>query len=249
VGHPWRKYFLPGLTVKLLGALFIGMIYQYYYHGGDTGVYFREAKILSSSFYESPKKWFNLMLSIPKGYEGEYIEYTSRMVWYNVGSNYMVVRATSLLGIFTFNTFLPTSLLFTALSFTGVWAMFRAFATLYKTKLRAIAICFLFIPSSFIWGSGIFKDTLCIFALGWMLYGVFKVLILRKISPALALLTLFCFYLLVKTKIYIPMAFIPALLIWVLFNYSSNIKIRFVRTLLNLGLIAFSAGLFFVVMN
>src|SRR5690349_18344654 len=29
--HPWRKYFIPALTVKIFGAIFIGLIYSYYY--------------------------------------------------------------------------------------------------------------------------------------------------------------------------------------------------------------------------
>jgi len=33
-GHPWRKYFIPALTVKIFGAIFIGLIYAYYYKGG-----------------------------------------------------------------------------------------------------------------------------------------------------------------------------------------------------------------------
>ena len=30
-GHPWRQYFMPGLIAKIAGAIFIGLIYQYYY--------------------------------------------------------------------------------------------------------------------------------------------------------------------------------------------------------------------------
>ena len=40
-GHPWRPYYIPALTVKIFGAIFIGMLYQYYYGGGDTFNYYR----------------------------------------------------------------------------------------------------------------------------------------------------------------------------------------------------------------
>ncbi len=31
-----RVYFIPALTVKIIGALAVGLIYQFYYGGGDT---------------------------------------------------------------------------------------------------------------------------------------------------------------------------------------------------------------------
>jgi len=34
--HPLRKYFIPGLSAKIAGAIFIGLVYHYYYKGGDT---------------------------------------------------------------------------------------------------------------------------------------------------------------------------------------------------------------------
>src|SRR5690606_39673700 len=34
-----RAYFLPALTVRILGALLVGIIYQFYYQGGDTLAY------------------------------------------------------------------------------------------------------------------------------------------------------------------------------------------------------------------
>ena len=66
-GHKWRPYFLPGLTAKIGGAIFIGLIYQYYYGGGgDTVNYFRHAEVINWSFNESFNKWLNLILHIPK---------------------------------------------------------------------------------------------------------------------------------------------------------------------------------------
>jgi hypothetical protein len=35
-----RRYFLPGLFVKITGAVALGLIYQFYYGGGDTFNFF-----------------------------------------------------------------------------------------------------------------------------------------------------------------------------------------------------------------
>lgn len=223
LGHPWRPYFLPALTAKILGAIFIGLIYQYYYGGGDTSLYFYHADIINSAFGESPSKWFNLILGLPKWYDGDYSFYISRMIWYEAPSEYVVCCITAFFSAFTFTTYLPTAVIFGAISFTGIWALFRTFATKYPKFTKQIAWCTLFIPSTIMWGSGIFKDTICMFGLGWMTYGVFRLLLNRDFSLGNIFLVVLSFILVAKIKLYILMAFIPALVLWVLFTYSQNI--------------------------
>ena len=46
--NPLRKYYIPALTIKVFGAIFIGLIYGYYYGGGDTYYYFNQAQVLNS---------------------------------------------------------------------------------------------------------------------------------------------------------------------------------------------------------
>lgn len=245
LGHSWRKYFIYGLAVKIIGAVFIGLIYQYYYGGGDTAYYFYHAKVINSAFSESVVKWFNLLFHLPKSYEGEYIDYISRMEWYNDKGSYMVCCLTAFINIFTFNTFLPTSIIFAAFSFSGLWAMFRTFAKQYPHLENHIAIAILFIPSCFIWGSGIFKDTVCMFALGWMLYSSFQLLIQRNMSLNNILFLILSFYILLIVKVYILISFLPALALWILFYYSHKIKSTVIRFLVKsvvlvIAVVAFS---------
>src|SRR5215831_13934546 len=67
--HPWRKYFIPALTVKIFGATFIGLVYAYYYGGGDTFNFFNQSQVINSSFNESFIKWVNLLFRIPSKYD------------------------------------------------------------------------------------------------------------------------------------------------------------------------------------
>jgi hypothetical protein len=236
-GHPWRPYFISGLTVKLAGSFAIGAIYQYYYGGGDTSNYFYHANVINSSFTDSPVKWFNLLFNIPEWYQGEYSSYISRMYWYGASSEYMVAAVTAFISLFFFNTYLPTSIIFAVLSFSGIWAMFRTFAMQYPSITKPIAICFLFIPSVVLWGSGIFKDTLCMAGMGWMTYGVFRMLVLRDLSIKNIIVVVLGFYAISVIKIYILVAFIPALILWVLFYYLQKIPSRAFRFTIRLALI------------
>lgn len=231
VGHPWRKYFIYGLGLKIAGAIFIGLIYQYYYEGGDTSYYFYHSKVINSAFSESVTKWLALLFHIPKSYDGEYFNYISRMEWYNDKGSYMVCCITAFFNVFTLNTFLPTSVIFAFMSFSGVWAMFRTFAKQYPHLTKHIAMATLFIPSCLIWGSGIFKDTVCMFALGWMLYSAFQLLIERNMSFGNIMFLVLSFYILLVVKVYILISFLPAVALWILFYYSHKIKPMLIRVL------------------
>jgi hypothetical protein len=222
--HPWRKYFIPALTVKISGAIFIGLIYAYYYKGGDTFNYFSDATVVNNSFSESVGKWFNLLFRIPSPQNGEYFEYIPKIYFYTDPASYTVVSITSFLSIFTLNTYLPTAVLFAFISFSGIWALFRTFASIYPHLTKQIAIATLFIPSTFVWGSGVFKDTICMFGLGWLTYCTFRIMVKKDFSFRNVLFTILSFFLLAKVKLYILLGFIPALSMWILFNYTQRLR-------------------------
>ena len=246
--HPWRKYFIPALTVKIFGAIFIGLIYAYYYKGGDTFNYFNHSRVINSSFDESFIKWINLLFHIPSKYDNNYYSYTSQMAWYSDVASYTICSITAFLGMFTFNTYLPTTILFAFISFTGIWALFRTVASLYPHLIKPIAVAVLFIPSVFVWGSGIFKDTICIFGLGWLTYGTFRFLVQKDYSFSNILISALSFILIAKVKLYILLGFVPALLIWILFNYTQRIKSSVSRFVVKLVFAVVLAGgiLFFM---
>ncbi|MEZ5016883.1 MAG: hypothetical protein R2800_07510 [Flavipsychrobacter sp.] len=241
-GHQWRPYFMPGLIAKILGGLFIGFIYQYYYGGGDTSKYFEHASTINSSFGESPIMWFKLTFRLADWYDGPYMKYINQMEWYEAPTEYMVATITALIATLTFSTYLPTSVLLASLAYTGIWALFRTFATKYPQYTLYIAIAVLFIPSTIMWGSGIFKDTICMFALGWLTYGVFRLLINRDFRISIILLTVFAFYLIANIKVYILIAFLPAIVFWILSTYSHYIKNPFARFFTKIGVIIICIG-------
>ena len=237
-GHPWRKYFMPALNVKIYGAIFIGLVYQYYYGGGDTANYFKQSVVINEAFLDNPYKGIMLILHIPDSYDPDLQLYLSRLKWYNAKNNFFVIAVGGLANTFTFATFLPTSVLFACLCFSGMWAMFRTFAVQYPMYVRQIAVAVLFIPSCFIWGSGIFKDTLCMFSLGWLTYAVFQVLVQRNLKISNLVVAVASFLTVVLVKIYIILSFLPALGLWVVFMYSHKIKSSVLRFFMKMSLVA-----------
>ncbi|MGJ7031888.1 hypothetical protein [Niabella hirudinis] len=223
-GHPYRPYFIVGLTLKIAGALFIGMVYEYYYQGGDTMNYFHDARIINSAFADSPIKWVNLLCHTVNENEIGYYSYISQLYWYPDSSSYSVAALAAFLGLPLGTTYLPIAVIFATLSFTGVWALFRTFVRVYPDLIKPVGVALLFIPSVIVWGSGIFKDTICLFGLGWLTYGIFQMLVQKNFKAGNIVLTLLSVWLVARIKIYILVAFMPALLIWVLSLYTSRMQ-------------------------
>lgn len=233
-GNPLRKYYLPGLYVKFGGAIFIALIYQYYYHGGDTFNFYYHSQIINSSLKDSFTSWANLLLNRSPDSHPKIYKYTSEMFWYSDHSSYMVASIGAVLGLLNGTTYLPIALLFAFLSYTGIWAMYRTFVNLYPRYHFPLAIAFLFIPSTVVWGSAVFKDTVCMFSLGWLTYSTFQIFVNRNFSIWNFIILILSFYLLAVIKIYIILAFLPALSLWLLMNYSGKIRSVAARWILNI---------------
>lgn len=245
-GHPLRQYYLPGLYVKLVGALFIALVYQFYYGGkGDTYDYFFHAKVINSSINESFGTWFELITHGSADRDPYLYKYISQMYWYNDPSTYLVAIIAAILGLFNGTHYVPIALLFALISYSGIWAMYKTFVNLYPKLYRQLAIPFLFIPSTFVWGSAIFKDTISMFGLGWMVYTTFRIFINKDFSIKNFVMLIISFFLVGIIKVYILLAFLPALMVWLLLTYSHRIKLLPVRIFVNIFFIGLTVWGFF----
>ena len=161
-----RKYFLPGLTMRILCALAVGFLYQFYYEGGDTFAYHTHgSRPLWEAIMESPAD--GLWLLFQNGEYGAGIWKTASRVWYwNDPQSFFVIRLAAILDILTFSSYSATAVLFAVIAFSGGWMFFLTFYKRYPDMHRWIAFSVLFVPTVIFWGSGIFKDSITLAALG-----------------------------------------------------------------------------------
>ncbi|MFL5789699.1 MAG: hypothetical protein ACJ748_16680 [Flavisolibacter sp.] len=249
VGHPLRKYYLPGLYVKFAGAIFIALIYQYYYGFGDTFNFFYHAKVINSALDDSFVTWIKLLFRTPVDSDPKLYPYVVQMFWYNEISSYTVSSIAAVLGLLNFTSYIPIALLFAYFSYSGIWAMYRTFTRIYPNLTKELALAFLFVPSTVVWGSGLFKDTICMFGLGWMTHCVFRLFLDRDVSMKNFILIALSFYLIGIIKLYILLAFLPALGLWLLLSYSHKIRSSALRWMVNIIFVGICVGGFFFFTN
>jgi hypothetical protein len=222
-----QRYYLPALTVKLIGAIALGFIYQFYYGGGkpggDTFHYFHHAGIIFQAFSDSPLTGFKLLIA-NGDLDPEIYKYASRMEWYFAPTEYFVVKVAAFFGILSFNTYAVISLFFALVSFSGMWAMYVTFLKLYPRLHKEFAIAVFFLPSVFFWGSGLLKDTLTIGALGWLFFGFYRGTIEKKRILSSFIIILLSAYVIKMVKVYVLLAFLPPALLWIFAENSHRIR-------------------------
>ena len=238
-----RRYFIPGLTLKIIGALAVGFIYQFYYSGGDTFNYFTHgSRYIWEAFLDSPLKAFQLIFADGTYQEGT-AKYASQIWHYRDQPSYFVVRVAGFFDIFTFHTYSATAIFFALFSFSGLWGLFYSFYRLYPKLHKQLAISIFFIPSVFFWGSGILKDTLTLGALGWATYSIVNIFFLdRKKLLSICTLLLSCF-IIYSIKIYILLCFLPAVIIWLFLSNLRRIRSKLARIMISPFILALAVFL------
>lgn len=245
-----RQYFIPALTLKFIGAIGLGLIYQFYYGGGDTFNYYSGVKGIGVAFSSSISAGIKLLLTSGGTYDPETAPFTSNILWYQTGgSEYLLIRIAAVLGLLCFNNYTVISLFFACISFSGLWAMYMTFIKYRPQLYKQLAWTVFYMPSVFFWGSGLLKDTLCLGALGWLFYALHRGAIERRNILRCIIMGTIAAYLLLELKVYILLCFLPMSLLWVFNENSSRIRNKLVRTLAKPILLAVGGAIAIVAVN
>ncbi|MCU0428445.1 MAG: hypothetical protein MUF42_00610 [Cytophagaceae bacterium] len=224
-----QKYFIPAFLSKIVGAVVLVLIYQFYYKGGDTTAFFFDSQIATTLFFDSPFGYLQFLLSSPGEQIPEISFYTFQIYFYWDPNSLIIVKIASFLNILTFSSFVCTSMLFGVLGFCGGWYFFKTLRLLNKHLNKQFAFATLFMPSIIIWGSGLIKDTLTMSAIGFIMYTSYKLFVSKDVRLKYVIAMSIAMYLVIVIKVYILICLLPALCIWFFINYINHIKSRSTR--------------------
>lgn len=226
-GNPEYRFFLTGLGVKLFAVVVFSLLYFYYYSGGDSTSYFYAARSMRNMLLHDPVEYLVQMLgdNSPRAWHA----YTPETKWpyqfmFYDPRVFAVIRITSLLTLFTLNSYLITNLLLASLSYFGVWACYRTFVSYFPGADRKLAIAFLFMPSVVFWGSPILKDTFTFAAACWWVHAVDEVFFRRRHIVSKVMVMCASAMVIILIKPYIFMVLMPATVAWV--GYSRVARLR-----------------------
>ncbi len=242
-----KKYHRQGFWLKVMGTVAFTIFHTIISPGNDShGLYFDEGINISRLITNdvSNIKW--LFLS------GADFDQTLLFTPYNQGyfsseSNFFVTRLVSIFSFISFRNYMVINLIFSMISYSGVWRLYKFFYEQYPQLHKKLAIAIIYLPTFIFWSSGILKDSLCTGLMGWMTYSIYCALYKREAVLKNFLVTIIAGYLLAILKSYILFAYLPFLMLFLVISNFKLIKKQRVRifallTLILVVMIAFFAA-------
>jgi hypothetical protein len=198
------------------------LIYSKYYsvrQDADTFKYFDDSKYMYDAFWSHPLDYFQMLLGIDcntEYFNTNYFDHMSNWVRsYDNGlfnDNRLVIRINAFMRIFSFGNYHVHSILLSYFAFLGSFSLAQVFYKVSKAKLASYFAVFL-VPSVVFWSSGILKEAVLLCALGFFTYHVYELFGRSKRLKTYGVLFIMSCILIVM-KLYVFMAFIPAVVAW-----------------------------------
>lgn len=230
--QPNFKFFV---NAKIAGAIFITLLFNLYYAGGDTTAYFNDGRILNKIMIDHPDVGLKMLLlsGSPESWStGEFDKYTEGLRFYYPENTWLLCKISAVLQLVTFRSMLCTAMLFGFFSARVIWKFYTLLCDIYPLAKNYFKWGILFIPSSIMWGSGIFKDTVSYASLSMIFVCVYYMVNGGAKSPIknFIYLLLSC-YLLFTVKSYILFSFLASMAIWIPFAIRRKIGNGFFRAI------------------
>lgn len=222
-----RKLLLGTFIIKLMAGISVWLLYTYYYDPGTADLYkYYKGGI---AIWEATEGNFMDYLRVVTGFQGDMghlhevyskTEHWTRMYDYGLfNDNRTMIRFHALVCLISFGNIYVHIVAMAFLSFIGAFALYKALAIISDANKYSLFFAAIFIPSCLFWTSGMLKEGLTMFSLGFMFYFFVKFRESYKFSDFFLLL-LFAALLFIS-KIYVLPAIAPAL---IFFFISKNMR-------------------------
>jgi len=246
-----KRFLWVTFGLKFLASLLLFYIYTAHYTErteADIFKYFDDSEVIADALTEHPTDYIKLMMGV--GIETDYYfdnYYVKMNNWdraydsnvYN--DSHTIIRFNAFVRLFSFGNFHIHSLFFSLLSMIGLVALYKVFQVYFERLKTLLLMLLFFTPSVFLWTSGVLKESILIFAIGSLFYGIHKMIyhpILWKVIIGIAL----SFFLLIYMKFYVLIAFLPSIICFIVVRYAKKYEVTlYIAIFAFFGLIAFNA--------
>lgn len=253
IGGVNQKLVLGTFWLKLVFGVLFWMVYAFHYpldHTSDALSYFTEGQLLNHIFWENPIDFFRLLFSInpedPKlqTYLTDFTRWNRAVNYGVINDNPTIIKFNALVSFFSLGFYYTHILFMGFVCFSGLIMMHRFFSRFSNIHPLLILVAVMLPPSLLFWSGGVLKEGLLIFGLGLLLYSF--CLVDRKLMTKGIAFGLLAVVILIFTKVYVLIAFTPALIFFAINQFSNTNRIWIFFTAVHLTLFAlvFSIQLF-----
>jgi hypothetical protein len=200
-----RNVLTLGFIVKIFFGIAFWFVYTqigHYQHHADAILYFEDGKAIYKALYESPLDYIRILLGSEDPSLNRYIDNTGHwLMVYNQGifnESRTIIRFNALVDIFSFGNYHVHTVFICFVSLIGLTGILKTFLPYFMDKKKELIV----------WGSGVLKEGLILFAMGMLIYHFHKILNEQLSLKRLFLILLFG-ALLAITKAYILAILLP----------------------------------------
>ncbi len=252
-----RRLYFQAFTFRMICVIIFTLITEYYFKGGDTGLYYqgtldlRAALKDNSDFLPDIITTLKLNSSHPLFPYFYYDNYVDDLTYNYMSSpsNFFIPKLALAPAIFFNDSYVCINFFFAFFAFGGSIRLFKTFYHYYPQFWREISIATLFLPDVCYWCSGLLKDPICFGAIGYITYGILNIFVKKKkiiISLVwIIVASLLIFYI----KVYILLVLALAIIIWQFAEVNKLISDKTLRRIFAILTFTIAGILGFVMIN
>lgn len=252
-----RSLYFRAFYFKTICVLLFVTVTEFYFKGGDTGLYYQATKDLRAAISDNPDNFWVVLDSkkltsdsplFPFFY---YDNYADDLTYgYMFSSNNFFPPKVALLPSFLFgNSYLCISMCFGFFALIGAIRLFKTFYYFYPHLFKELALACLFLPGVVFWSSGLLKDPISFGCIGIILFAFINIFFKKKNYFSSVLWILLCGYFLFNIKIYILLVLVLSVLIWQFAEFNKLIKDRTLRTVFTMMTFVAGVGVGFFLLD
>jgi hypothetical protein len=252
-----KHIYYQGFYFKIFFVFAYTFVTEFIFKGGDTGLYYQGVKDLRAALDDDFNnigiiaRSSSITLESPLApyfYYDNYADDITINYMRNV-SNFSIPRLGLIPSLFFLNSYLCMSLLFGFYAYAGSIRILKFFLYYYPSYRKELAIAAVFIPSVCFWSAGFLKDPICFGSIGFILYGVLNLFIKRKHFFISLLIIAVASLLISSLKVYILLAFLLSLVIWLFAETNKTIKDTTLRNVFSVLTFLMSIGISILLLN
>lgn len=226
-----QKTFIKAFYFKVICSILFALITAYYYQGGDSEMFLYAVRDMKLAVQAKQLSFSDLLFmeKVDDQHPLSYFFQQDNLKYPVIGfmrhaPNFMVPKLGLIPYLIFFNSYMAMALFFSFFALGGAIRLYKLMLYYFPHLQKEVALATLFLPSVCYWSSGFLKDSLCLGAIGFLLYGLLNIFILRKEQLFSFIWVLISCYILYTTKVYILLALIPGIGFWLFGELSSGIK-------------------------
>lgn len=232
-----RMLYFRAFYFKLVCVFVFVLLSEFYFKGGDTGLYFQATQDMRAAIKDNPDNFW-LALTTQKltmksplfdffYYDGYQYDVTYNYMFNT--ANFFPPKLALIPSYIFFNSYLCVSMCFAFFALGGCIRLFKLFYHFYPGLYREIAFACLFLPSVTYWSSGLLKDPVCLGSVGFISYAFLNIFVLKRKIFISIIIIILCGFLLYFIKVYILLVLVLAMLIWQFAEFNKLVENKTLR--------------------